>query len=482
MLRRKTSLFAIFSLIILTLAASVHADDGAISSLRQTGKAFASVAKQVSPSVVLIKVEAKPDDRTATPFNSPFGDDLMRRFFGDQQPGIPQQQPEHEQVVGQGSGFVFRLNKGLLSSSSYVLTNNHVVQNAEKIRVTFMDGSEFDAKVTGTDAKSDVAVLEIADTSHPALNLGNSSQLDVGEWVIAVGNPFGLSHTLTVGVVSAKGRTGLGINDYEDFIQTDAAINPGNSGGPLLNLDGQVIGINTAIFSRSGGNMGVGFAIPVDLARNIADQLIDKGKVTRGFLGIVIQDLTPELAESFGIKEHKGVLVAQVSPDSPAAKAGMKAGDLIVAYRGNEVSQVADFRNRVAQTPPGSKENLKIIREGKSMTIPVAIGNLDGAQKVAGVANQGGDAMGFSVQDLTPQLARQLAVDSDHGVVVSSVQPGSAAARAGLDTGAVILQVNRQDIKNVTDFDKALHAGEGKRVLLLVSQQGGSRYIVLNLG
>jgi len=463
---------------------SQAADDAAIANLRQTSKAFASVAKQVSPSVVFIQVESVQRGVPFTPFQSPFfDDDLFKRFFGDRFPGFPnQRQPQPERrVMGQGSGFVFKIDKGMLSDTSYILTNNHVVEGADKIRVTFKDGGEFEAKVTGADPKSDIAILEIDGSEHPSLPLGDSANLEVGEWVVAVGNPFGLSHTLTVGVVSAKGRSGLGINDYEDFIQTDAAINPGNSGGPLLNLDGEVVGINTAIFSRSGGYMGVGFAIPVNLAKNIADQLIDSGEVTRGYLGIVIQNITPELAESFDIEEKKGILVAQVSEDSPAEKAGLKVGDLIVRYQGEKVFEVAGFRNRVALTPPGSWANLTIIRDGKRRELSVKIGNLEDGQVIASSSTEKADELGFTVQTLTPDLARQFNAKPGRGVVVTEVQANSVASMSGLRPGTVILQVNQMDVNSTVDFQRAVDKSRSdKRVLLLVSDGNMSRYVVLS--
>ncbi|MES9848668.1 MAG: trypsin-like peptidase domain-containing protein, partial [Candidatus Thiodiazotropha sp.] len=279
----KRYLSTIILILFCLLSMNLSAQQGGIENLRQTGKAFAYVAQKVSPSVVYIQVETV---RERAPNNeySPFGDDLFRRFFGPRFPGAPRQQqkPRRHRSVGQGSGFVFSHDKGLFSNKAYVMTNNHVVEGADRITVKFKNGHEFSAEIKGSDPKSDIAVLEIVADDLPALSLGDSNKLDVGEWVLAFGNPFGLSHTMTAGIVSAKGRTSLGISDYEDFIQTDAAINPGNSGGPLVNLDGEVVGINTAIFSRSGGYMGVGFAIPINMAKGIANQLLDKGEVTRG--------------------------------------------------------------------------------------------------------------------------------------------------------------------------------------------------------
>ncbi|MFC1748938.1 DegQ family serine endoprotease [Pseudomonadota bacterium] len=486
MSHRKLLFFLPFLLCFSLLSVPLYAvENGGIANLRQTSKAFASVAKAVSPSVAFIKVESVQKGAHFPSFPSPFEDDFFKRFFGDRFPGFPQQrhpqnQPERR-VMGQGSGFVFKTDKGLMSDTSYILTNNHVVEGADKIRVTFQDGREFDATVKGTDSKSDIAILEIKGSEHPPLPMGNSATLDVGEWVIALGNPFGLSHTLTVGVVSAKGRSGLGINDYEDFIQTDAAINPGNSGGPLLNLDGEVVGINTAIFSRSGGYMGVGFAIPINLAKNIADQLIDSGEVTRGYLGIVIQNMTPELAESFDIDDKKGILVAQVSEDSPAEKAGLKVGDLIVRYQGEQVTEVAGFRNRVALTPPGTRANITVMRNGKRKVINVKIGNLGEDQVVASASTGTADELGLTVQTLTPDLARQFDAKAGQGVVVTEVKPGSVAPMGGIRTGTVILQVNQKAVNSSADFQRAVASGSNqKRVLLLVSDRGMSRYVVLS--
>ena len=345
----------------------------------------------------------------------------------------------------------------------------------------FQDGREFIAKIKGSDPKSDVAVIEIKAGGLPALRWGDSSTLEVGEWVLAMGNPFGLSHTLTVGVVSAKGRTSLGISDYEDFIQTDAAINPGNSGGPLVNLDGEVVGVNTAILSRSGGYMGAGFAIPSGLARSIAEQLIDSGEVVRGFLGVVIQDLTSELAESFDIEQSRGALIAQVTPDSPAQKAGLKAGDVIVSYQGKPVKDIGSFRNRVSQTPPDSRAKLTVIRDGERRDIDVTIGRLDDAQLTAEAPAEITSELGLSVQTLTPQLAQQFDAKAGQGVVVTKVEPGSVAEVAGIKIGDVILQVNRKPVDSAKAFNRAIgDSRQGKRALLLIASGDMQRYVVLS--
>ena len=445
----------------------------AIENLRETGKAFASVARAVSPSVVFIQVEGRRK-ASPSPFGpgSPFSDDFLRRFFGDQ---LPQQQPEgSNRVFGQGSGFVFRTT----GDKAYILTNNHVVQDAERIRVRFEDGREYEASVTGTDPQSDVAVIEIEGNGVPALPLARSSELEVGEWVVAIGSPFGLRSTLTVGVVSATGRTSLGINDYEDFIQTDAAINPGNSGGPLVNLEGRVVGMNTAIFSRSGGYMGIGFAIPVDLANSIAGQLIDSGAVTRGFLGVAIQPLTPELAESFGIDRNQGILVSQVSKGSPAAQAGVEVGDVIVGYQGQPVTDVGDFRNRVALTAPQTRSEIAVLRDGKRRTLKVTIGALDAGALAAADGSATSRQIGMAVQTPTEQMAESLGIEPGEGVVVTQVAPGSAAAAAGITPGTVVLEANRRKVASAAEFNEAVHSGKNRAVLLVRSGEA-QRYVVL---
>jgi serine protease Do len=461
------------------VAAQPEPDPSAIASLRETGKAFAAVARAVSPSVVFIQVESRARAQP-NPFGpgSPFGDDFLRRFFGDQFPGTPQEPApgERNRVTGQGSGFVFRSN----GDKAFILTNNHVVQNAERIRVRFEDGREFDATVTGSDPQSDVAVIEVDEPGLPALPLARSAELEVGEWVVAIGSPFGLRSTLTVGVVSATGRTSLGINDYEDFIQTDAAINPGNSGGPLVNLDGEVVGMNTAIFSRSGGYMGIGFAIPIDLARAMADQLIDSGEVTRGFLGVAIQPLTPELAESFGIDRSEGILVADVTNDSPAAKAGIEVGDVIVGFQGNPVRDVGDFRNRVALTPPGTRARIAVLRDGKRRELTVRIGTLDAAAAAAGPGGETTDRqLGLTVRSPSAEAAEALGLAEGQGVIIAEVAPGSVAASAGLSRGMAILEVNRQRVNSPAEFLAAVEQSSDKRAVLLVRSRQGQQYVVL---
>ncbi len=476
-------IIAVCMLAVLLAPFPVQAKDHGLESLRQTGKAFADVAREVSPAVVFIQVEKmvqQPNVQFFSPFGegSPFGDDFFRRFFGTPSPEGPNRFQEPQQknrVVGQGSGFIF-------SEDGYILTNNHVVGDADKVTVKLLDGREFTAKTIGADPHSDVAVIKIDDKNLPVLALGDSDAIEVGEWVVAIGNPFGLSHTLTVGVVSAKGRSSVGIADYENFIQTDAAINPGNSGGPLVDLDGKVIGMNTAIFSRSGGYMGIGFAIPINMAKAIMDQLIQTGSVTRGYLGIVIQNLTPDLAKSFGLEDHKGILVAEVSKDSPAEEAGLKQGDVIVEFEGKPVDEIGPFRNRVALKAPGSKGKITVLRDGERQTLAITIGKLPEEELASAGQPHSMDKLGFIVQTLTPELAQQLGIKDTKGVVVTSVTPGSVAAMAGINPGTVILEVNRKRVNNAEDFKRAMaQTPENGTVLLLINDGKYSRYVALRV-
>ena len=440
-----------------------------------TPESFTGVAKKVIPTVVFIKVE-QTIEAAGTPFqyNNPFDlfeDDMFRRFFGHR---FPQMRPsEKYKQTGWGSGFI-------VSKEGYILTNHHVVGEADKIEVTLKDGREFEAKVIGSDPKSDVALIQIKGAKDlPVLPLGDSESLEIGEWVMAVGNPFGLSHTLTVGVVSAKGRTSVGITDYEDFIQTDAAINPGNSGGPLINMRGEAVGINSAIFSKSGGYMGIGFAIPINMVKMIKEQLIAHGKVDRGYLGIGIQDLSRELLESFGLDaDTEGVLISQVYEDSPAEKHGLKRGDVLIQMNGRPVKDVGHFRNMIAMTMPGTDIDLTLIRKGKQKTVKVKLGNLNEAKTEEPTQNDLMEKIGITVQNLNEDLANQFGYQEIEGVLISGVKPGSPAAFAGLRPGTVILEANRENVQTVSDLVKALNVSStSKKVLLLVKGQRGTRYV-----
>ncbi|MBM4148285.1 MAG: DegQ family serine endoprotease [Lentisphaerae bacterium] len=441
--------------------------------LRQTSAAFTRIAKEAVPAVVSIKVEKTVNVGNAPelqgPFE-PFDDEFFNFFFGRPRQRI---QPRRYMQMGQGSGF-------LISDDGYILTNHHVAGGADKIAVRLTDGREFNGKVVGTDEKTEVALIKIEGKDLPHLKLGDSDSLEIGEWVLAIGNPFGLSESVTAGIVSAKGRSGIGIADYESFIQTDAAINPGNSGGPMLNLDGEVVGINTAIFSRSGGYMGIGFAVPINMARQVKDQLAAGGKVKRGYLGIYIQEMTRELAESFGMKEAEGILVAGFTPSSPAEKAGIETGDVILELNGKTVRDLGSFRNTVAAMGPGAKTALKIAREGKHLNIEVITSDLDDENGAAEGGEPGVD-IGLQVQELTPEIAGRLGPGrSERGVVVSDVEQGSAAWNAGIRPGMVITSVNRKPVSSVRDFHSALaDARKVKSVLLRVRLEQGSRFVVI---
>ncbi len=461
-----------------TLVSQAAAQENGLNSLRQTEKAFRSVAKEVSPAVVFIQVEKEvAQQQSSNPFgeNSPFNDEFFRRFFQQPQQQAPNSNSQKRYATGQGSGF-------LISDDGYIMTNNHVVGDADRVTVQLLDGREYAAEIVGTDPPTDVALIKIdADEKLPFLKLGDSDRLEVGDWVLAFGNPFGLSHTLTAGIVSAKGRSGIGLNDYENFIQTDAAINPGNSGGPLVNLDGEVIGMNTAIFSRSGGYMGIGFAIPVNMARDIRQQLVSHGTVTRGRLGVVIQDLTKELADAFGIDQRNGILIAQVQDDSPAQQAGLQQGDVILKMDGEPVDKVATFRNKIALTRPGTKVTLLVQRDGKSQKIDVVIGTMESDDQGHAVSSDALPKVGLALQKLTPELASQLGYEGQSGVLISSVESGSPAARAGLRRGDLIEEVNRIAVSDPNQVKKLIVESGKKTVLLLVRQGDASRYLPLKL-
>jgi serine protease Do len=458
-----------------SIAKTDTSDDIAI--LDKSSKAFVNVVKQAKPAVVNIKVEKTttgnypgqlgPEDM----FNHPFFDQFFGPQFRRQQPK-PREYKQH----GQGSGFI-------ISKDGFILTNNHVVEGADSIKVTLSDDRDFEAKVIGTDPQTDVALLKIEDPENlPVLPLGDSANLEPGEWVIAIGNPFGLSQTVTVGVVSATGRSSVGISDYENFIQTDAAINPGNSGGPLINGRGEVVGINTALFSKTGGYMGIGFAIPINMVKSIEDQLQKEGKVTRGWLGVVIQNVDKDLAESFGLKQVGGILISEVQKDSPASAAGLQQGDVILRLDGVELQDVSDLRNRVALLQPGSKAMVDIMRSGREKKIQISIGEQPANFSKRGPGSSGDqflDQYGLTLQELTPELAKKFDYEQDSGLIISDVTSGSPAEAAGLKPGQLVEEVNRERVRNLKELDDVLKQSKSDKILLRVRAGNYSTYVVL---
>jgi serine protease Do len=419
---------------------------------------FSDLAESVRAGVVNIQVK-KTVKNVAFGFpampGTPFGD-----FFGPFSKGTP---PQGHEQQGIGSGFV-------ISADGYILTNNHVVEDADQIKVKTLNGKEYEGKVVGRDPKTDLALVKINGAPDlEALKLGNSDSLKVGNWVVAIGSPFGLDQTVTAGIVSAKGRA-IGSGPYDDFIQTDASINPGNSGGPLLNTAGEVVGINTAIYSQSGGNVGIGFAIPINMAKEIATQLKEQGHVTRGWLGVGIQRITPELAKSFGLKEDKGALVSEVVKGGPADKAGVETGDVIVQFDGKQIADSNDLPRMVAVTPVGKLVTVKVLRKGDVLDRQVKIGQLEQKEEVADVSPR--KSLGMSLQNLTPEIARGLGLKSDKGVVIANVVPGSPAEEAGLRAGDVIRQVNRASVKDLENLKEMIEKAKDQETILLLVERG----------
>ncbi|OQW57236.1 MAG: hypothetical protein A4S17_12875 [Proteobacteria bacterium HN_bin10] len=438
---------------------------------------FVQVAKAVTPAVVNIatvrsgKIEGMP--------NMPFDDPFFRRFFGDEffrRFEAPRERKERSL----GSGVIVD-GKGL------IVTNNHVVNKADDVKVLLSDKREFKAKLIGTDPKTDLAVLKIEAENLHTIPWADSDKLEVGEFVLAVGNPFGLNQTVTMGIVSAVGRASMGIAEYEDFIQTDAAINPGNSGGALVNARGELVGINTAIFSQSGGNMGIGFAVPANMARSILDQLVEHGKVVRGWLGVSIQEVSPELAGQFGLPEAKGVLVSDVLDDSPAKKAGLERGDVILEFDGKAADSPTQLRNLVAQTPVGKKVSVKFVREKKTKTVDLTIVEQPksvaqaGSDEGSGSTAPTGLLSDLDVHELNSELTARYNLSSgERGLVVVKVKPGSVADEAGIKEGDLVLEVNRQAVANAKAYERAAsRIGKDQPVLLLIKRQGRTRYVTL---
>jgi serine protease Do len=428
-------------------------DTPAVSRQPASLPSFADLAARVAPAVVNIKVTSveKTDFRDQL-----FGEEFP--FPGFRMPFPQQPRPFRRQ--GTGSGFIIR-------KDGVILTNNHVIDNAQEITVTLTDKQQYKAKVLGRDPKTDVAVIKIEPkASLPVAALGNSHALRVGDWVMAIGNPFGLTNTVTTGIVSAKGRT-IGAGPYDDFIQTDASINPGNSGGPLFNMAGEVVGINTAIFSQGGGNIGIGFAIPIDLVKNLVPELETKGSVTRGWLGVSIQPVTPELARSFGLNKEEGALVGDVIAQGPAEKAGIKRGDVIVSYDGNKIDESSSLPSLVASTPVGKTIPVEVMRDGKTKTIDVTIRKLND-QTTAVSPKEEKSEWGLALQNIRPEERHQMNLTGNEGVLVQAVTPGSPAANAGVQAGDVILQVNQVPVGSVEGVKREAAKAKGDKPLLLL--------------
>jgi len=453
---------------------------------------FAPVIKKVLPAVV--NISSSKISKVPTEFEQMPNDPFFRQFFGDQfgqdfggqdfgqgQEGQgrnfnrPRQAPEQRREEGLGSGVI-------MTPDGYILTNNHVVDGASEVKVVLGDRREFKAKVTGTDPKSDVAVIKIDADNLTPITVADSSKVQVGDYALAIGDPFGVGKTVTMGIVSATGRSNLGIEAYEDFIQTDAAVNPGNSGGALVNDRGELIGINTAIISHgSEGNQGIGFAIPSDMARNVMEQIVEHGHVTRAYMGILPQDITPALAKSFGEKEAHGALVADVTANSPAQRAGLERGDIITDVNGKPVADANGLRMTISMMQPDSTANVKVLRNGAEKELPVKLGTMPTEEAANAPEHNNGDShsslSGVSVQNLDPETAKEVGVSPDtKGLIVTNVDPSSAAAEAGLQRGDVIQEVNRHAVKNTSEFEQAMR-GSKDNPLFLVDRHGTTMYL-----
>lgn len=436
---------------------------------------FAPVAKRVVPAVVNVsssKIIRTPGGDIPSPF---FSDPLFRQFFGNTLPKNFQIPPSAQREHSLGSGVI-------INSDGYILTNNHVIDGAKDVQVSLGDKRKFQARIVGADSKTDIAVLKVDAKNLPVLAFGDSSKMRVGNFVLAIGNPFGLNQTVTLGIVSATGRGELGIEDYEDFIQTDAAVNPGNSGGALVDERGDLIGINTAIVSEgSGGNQGVGFAIPGNMARNVMEQILKNGKVTRAWLGVAIQPVNQDIAKAFHLSETSGALIGDVTKDSPAAKSGLETGDIVVAVDGQKVDRQA-LQLMIGAMSPGTTVKLTVFRNGATQEIPVKLGEMPGvAAKIAESIEAGGAVLrGIFVSALTPDVLSRLKLpESTKGVVVTNVDPASAASEAGILQGDVIQEVNRQPVTGVAGFDRVMQSASAQPVLLLINRNGMTSFVVV---
>jgi serine protease Do len=441
----------------------------------EDARGFSRVLKGVLPAVVNIS-SSRVEKQSASQMQGM--DPLFRQFFGDEGSGSPRfNVPRERREKSLGSGVI-------VSPEGYVLTNNHVIDHATEITVTLRDKREMKARVVGADPRADVAVLKIEGSNFPYITLGDSSQVEVGDIALAIGDPFGVGQTVTAGIVSATGRGNLGIEQVEDFIQTDAPINPGNSGGALIDDQGHLIGINTAILAgNSGGNQGIGFAVPVNLARHEMEQILKTGKVERAYLGILPQDVTPAMAKAFGTTESNGAVVGSITPNSPASRSDLKQGDIITAVNGKAIGDANQLRNEIGVLAPGSTVTLSVLRDGRTQQVAVKLGDFPETQERAAVDKSSPDSslQGVSVENLTPEAARQMELSPEtKGVVVAEIDPSSHAADAGLQTGDVIQQVNHQAVKDVQDFERAMASGKkGNPTLLLVNRGGNTMFVAV---
>lgn len=463
---RMTLVLVIGLVLAVGVAGDAWAQSGAPDSFAELAAEEGHVAVNIS-STKIVEGFGRSLPFPGREFRDFFGDEFFRRFFGE----VPEKEMKQTSL---GSGVV-------VSKDGYILTNNHVVADAEEILVTFYDKEKYDAEIIGRDPKTDLALIKIkVDKPTAAARLGDSDKLRVGDWVVAIGNPFGLGNTLTAGVVSAKGRV-LGAGPYDNFIQTDASINPGNSGGPLFNLDGEVIGINTAIFTQSGGNIGIGFAIPINIAKSVMSQLKEKGRVIRGWLGVVIQLITPEIKEKFGLKTTKGALIGEITKDSPAERGGLNRGDVIISFDGKKVEEMNSLPPMVAETAIGKEVEIVVIRKGKEQRLTVKIGELKEEARIAATSiPEFEEAFGLSVQELTPELAESLSLEDEKGVVVSGVRRGSPAYEAGLQRGDLVQEIEKEPVENMDDYKRIMQESASKnQILMVIRHEGHTRYVVL---
>ena len=451
-------------------ARSSEISESSINFLEKTGNAMAEIAEAVSPSVVNISTE-KTEKITQSQISPFLNDPFFRQFFGNQ---FRQQAPRERKSASLGSGVI-------ISPDGYILTNNHVIKNADKIKVRLSDKREFIGKLVGADPKTDLSVIKIEAEGLSSIEIGNSDNLRVGELVLAIGNPYGLNKTITMGIVSAVGRANVGIADYEDFIQTDAAINPGNSGGALVNVRGELVGINTAIFSTSGGYQGIGFAIPSNMVKVVMNSLIRDGKVIRGWFGVSVQAITPDLAKQFKLDENQGILISNVIENSPAELAGLMRGDVIIEFNGKKVNEPFAMRNTVAGIKPGEEVRIRIIRNEAVHSITVVIGELPGDTQAAPAPVINNSLRGVSVQDLTPEVYDKLNLpEKIRGVVVTNIEPGSPA-ETSIAPGDVILEVNRKGITNIEDYEARVSKIKPDRdILLLIFRRGSTIFATIS--